>query len=130
MKTTQNLITLRQKYYWEGRNLQEQGQLLEAIEAFKIYASYLPEEDQHIPQQWISELYDHVGENEQALIHLEAFARGCSPPRAAEVYKAIGEKYLSIHSVEKAISSFEKAIENNPNIGIKKKLEELKSRPR
>lgn len=127
MNTNQSVIQKRQHFYWLGRKWEEENDILKAIEAYKEYSIHLADEDKHIPHQWISKFYDQLGNPEKSLIHLEEFAKGCTPPRAAEVYKEIGEKYLGLNSIEKAIINFENAIGNNPNIGVKKKLDELKS---
>lgn len=127
MTQEQNTLNKRQEFYWLGRKHQEENNLPQAIEAYKTYSTHLAEEDQHIPHQWISKFYDQLGETEKSLFHLEEFAKGCTPPRAAEVYKELGEKHLKIDSIEKAVSNFENAIANNPNIGVKKKLEELRN---
>ena len=123
-----NAIRKRQEYYWLGRKYADENDLPKAIEAYKTYSTHLSEEDKHIPHQWISKFYDQLGETEKSLSHLEEFAKGCTPPRAAEVYKELGEKYLTVQAVERSVYSFEKAIANNPNIGVKKKLDELKNR--
>lgn len=127
MNTNQNLVLNRQKYYWQAKKYEEEGNLLEAIEAYKVYLTHLADEDKHIPHQWISDFYKRLGEKEKSLIHLEKFAQGCTPPKAAEVFKEIGEKYFEINAIEKAVINFEKAIYYNTNIGVKKKLEELKN---
>lgn len=127
MSHEQNAIKKRQEFYWLGRKYEDENDLPKAIEAYKTYSTHLAEEDKHIPHQWVSKFYDQLGETEKSLFHLEEFAKGCTPPRAAEVYKELGEKYLTIHSIEKAVSNFENAIANNPNIGVKKKLNELKN---
>lgn len=127
MSHEQNAIKKRQESYWLGRKYEDENDLPKAIEAYKTYSTHLAEEDKHIPHQWMSKFYDQLGETEKSLFHLEEFAKGCAPPRAAEVYKELGEKYLTIYSIEKAVSNFENAIANNPNIGIKKKLDELKN---
>ena len=127
MSHEQNAIKKRQEFYWLGRKYEDENDLPKAIEAYKTYSTHLAEEDKHIPHQWVSKFYDQLGETEKSLFHLEEFAKGCTPPRAAEVYKELGEKYLAIHSIEKAVSNFENAIANNPNIGVKKKLDELKN---
>lgn len=127
MNTNQTAIQKRQHFYWLGRKWEDENDIPKAIEAYKEYSTHLAEEDKHIPHQWISKFYDQLGSSEKSLFHLEEFAKGCTPPKAAEVFKEIGEKYLELNSIEKAVSSFESAIENNPNIGIKKKLDELKN---
>ncbi|NUQ22987.1 MAG: hypothetical protein HUU34_03475 [Saprospiraceae bacterium] len=127
MDNNQNAIQNRQKYFWLGKKLEEENALLEAVEAYITYSEHLSESDQHIPHQWIADIFDNLGELEKSLIYLEKYAIGCSSPVAAEVYKKIGDKYLTISQTEKAILYYEKAIENNNSIGIKKKLEELKT---
>ena len=127
MDTIQNPIKKRQELYWLGRKYQDEGNYPEAIEAYQAYSAQLEEEDKHIPHQWISSFYEKLGEKEKALVHLEGFAKGCTPPKAAEVYKEIGEKYLALNNIEKAVINFEKAIAKDPKIGVKKKLEELKN---
>jgi tetratricopeptide (TPR) repeat protein len=87
----------------------------------------LAEGDKHIPHHWISKFYDQLGNLEKSLLQLEEFVKVCTRPKAAEVYKEIGKKYLVLNCIAKAVLSFESAIENNPNIGIKKKLDELKN---
>lgn len=127
MNQGQNALKKRQEFYWLGRKFEEENDLQQAIEAYKTYSTHLAEEDKHIPHQWISKLYDQLGETGKSLFHLEEFAKGCTPPKAAEVYKELGEKYLQTESIQKAISNFENAIANNPNIGVKKKLDELRN---
>lgn len=122
-----NVIKKRQEYYWLGRKYEEENDLPQAIQAYLTYSSHLAEVDQHIPHQWISKFYEQLGDIEKSLFHLEEFAKGCTKERAAKVYKEIGEKYLAINSTEKAISNFEQAVRNNPSIGVKKKLDELKN---
>jgi tetratricopeptide (TPR) repeat protein len=123
-----NIIKKRQEYYWLGRKYEEENDLPQAILAYLTYSSHLAEVDQHIPHQWISRFYKKLGDIDKSLFHLEEFAKGCTKERAAKVYKKIGEKYLAINSTEKAISNFEQAVRNNPSIGVKKKLVELKNR--
>lgn len=125
MSHEQNAIKKRQEFYWLGRKYEDENDLPKAIEAYKTYSTHLAKEDKHIPHQWVSKFYDQLGETEKSLFHLEEFAKGCTPPRAAEVYKELGEKYLAIHSIEKAVSNFENALANNPHVGVKKKLDEL-----
>ncbi len=120
-------IRKRQHFYWLGRKHKENGDIEEAIDAYLTYSTYLDPNDEHIPHQWVSDFYSQLGDIENSLFHLEVFAKGCSPPKAAEVYKEIGEKNLELNSIEKAVLNFENAIENNPNIGVKKKLDELKN---
>lgn len=127
MSHEQNTVKKRQEYYWLGKKYEDENDLPKAIEVYKTYSTHLAEEDKHIPHQWVSKFYDQLGEPEKSLFHLEEFAKGCTQSRAAEVYKELGEKYLTIHSIQKAVSSFENAIANNPNIGVKKKLDELKN---
>lgn len=127
MNTNQSAIQMRQHFYWLGRKLEQENNIPKAIEAYKEYSTYLADEDKHIPHQWISKFYDQLGNQEESLIHLEKFAKGCTPQKAAEVYKEIGEKYLELNSIENAVTNFENAIKNNPNIGVKKKLDELKN---
>lgn len=126
MNTNQTAIQKRQHFYWLGQKLEDENDIPKAIEAYKEYSTHLAEGDKHIPHQWISKFYDQLGNIEKSLFHLEKFAKGCTPQKAAEVFKEIGEKYLELNSIEEAVLSFESAIENNPNVGIKKKLDELK----
>jgi len=130
MSQLENAIKKRQKFYWLGRNLDDNGDTTGAIKAFETYATYLLKEDEYIPHQWISKLYDKLGEKEKSLSHMERFAGGCPPPRAAIVYKEIGERYLTLGNTEKAISNFESAYEITPKIGVKSKIEKLKSSKR
>lgn len=127
MKSAQSIIQLRQHYYWLGRRYHEEGKIPEAIEAYKEYSTHLDEKDQHMPHLWISNYYKELGDVQKTLKHLEIYAAGCTPPRAAEIYKDLGEKYLVLDAIEKAIQCYELAIKNNSNIGIRKKLTELKS---
>ena len=127
MIINQNIIKKRQEFYWLGRKFADENNLLKAIEAYKTYSTYLSDEDKHIPQQWIFKFYEDLGEVEKSLYHLEEFAKGCTPPKAAEVFKEVGEKFLKINLIERAKINFENAIEKNPNIGVKKKLKELKN---
>jgi hypothetical protein len=90
-----NAIRKRQEYYWLGRKYADENDLPKAIEAYKTYSTHLSEEDKHIPHQWISKFYDQLGETEKSLSHLEEFAKGCTPPRAAEVYKVFIPEYLT-----------------------------------
>lgn len=116
----------RYHYYWIARNWQDQGNLSKTIEAYKEYATHLAKKDQHIPHQWISRFYEKLDKPKESLYHLELFAEGCASPRAANEYKTIGERYLSINAKEKAILNFEKAIKINPQIGVKTILKNLK----
>jgi tetratricopeptide (TPR) repeat protein len=122
----QALINERYSAYWIGRKYQEENNLLKAIEAYKVYATHLAPEDQHIPHQWIAEFYDQLGEKEHALYHFEIFAKGCSKAVAAEVYKGLGNDYLALNNIKKAIESYELALRNDENIGVKKMLYQLK----
>lgn len=126
MNTEYSVINIRQHFYWLGKKFEDENNIEKAIESYKEYSMHLADEDKHIPHQWISKLYDQAGNQEKSLLHLETFAKGCTPPRAAEVYKEIGEKYLVLKAVEKAIESFEKALDRNSQIPVKKKLKELK----
>lgn len=120
-------IQKRQHFYWLGRKHKKNGDLEEAIDDYLTYSTHLELKDEHIPHQWVSGFYSQLGDVENSLLHLEVFAKGCSPPKAAVVFKEIGEKYLELNIIEKAVSNFENAIKNNPSIGVKKKLDELKN---
>lgn len=116
-----------QHFYWLGRKYEEEDNIEKAIESYMEYSTHLADKDKHIPHQWISGFYEKLGESEKSLNHLEEFVKGCTPKKAAEIYKQIGEKYLELNMIEKAISSFENAIENNSNIGVKTTLDDLKN---
>lgn len=128
MEVNQSEIQKRQEFYWRGKKFQEEGNYTEAIESYKIYSNHLSNVDKHIPHQWISGFYEILNEKEKSLFHLEKYAQGCTPLTAAEVYKEIGEKYLELNVIHKAVTNFELAIKNNANIGVKTKLKELKNR--
>lgn len=127
MNTNQQDIGKRQHYYWLARKHADEKDIVTAIVAYTEYSMHLADEDKHIPHQWIAEFCEQLGDLEKSLYHLEEFAQGCTPPKAAEVFKEIGEKYLVLNNREKAVLNFEKAIINNPNIGVKKKLDEIKN---
>ena len=123
-----SVVQRRQHFYWLGRNYQENGNLEEAINAYKAYSTHLATADKHIPFLWISKMYKQLDDTENGLAYLESYAKGCTPPKAAEIYKEIGEEYLQHQNIEKAVLNFEEAIKNNPSIGVKKQLDELKNR--
>jgi len=127
MNTEQSIIKKRHHYYFLGRKFEKENNLPKAIETYKTYSTHLADADKHIPHQWISKFYDKLGETKKALLHLEEFAKGCTKPRAADVYKEIAERYVEINDTQKAILNFERAMEKNPVIGVKKKLDELKN---
>ncbi|MCB0705665.1 MAG: hypothetical protein KDC34_10165 [Saprospiraceae bacterium] len=116
----------RQHYYFEGRKLVKNGKKEEAIEAYKNYSSHMLLKDMHIPFQWISQLYEELGEIENSLYYLRLFARGCSPQKSADLHKHVGEWYLKNDYKLFAKDCFEDAMLLNPNIGLKKKIEDLK----
>lgn len=127
MDISKNAIQKRQYYYSLGRKFEKENNINEAIKTYKEYSTYLADEDKHIPHKWISSFYEQLGDIENSLFHLEEFAKGCSAPKAAEVFKELGENYLKLGNIYKAILNFEAAIHFNPNIGVKKKIDELKN---
>ena len=117
----------RYHYYQLGRRYEQAGNLPEAIKAYTTYATHLEEADQHIPEQWLSKLYDQLGDTHSALQCLERHVTGCTPPRAAQIHRDLAERYQALGVTQKAIAHYEQAIANNPSIGVKKELEKLKS---
>lgn len=100
-----------------------------SIDVYQQYSGYLQPVDQHIPHQGIAGLYAHLGDFENEASHRVQFAEGCSDQKAAEEYKKAGQCYEEkVGDVEKALEAYQRAVERNPNIGVKKKLEELKNR--
>lgn len=126
MSYNQEIIKKRQEFYFLGQQHEENKDLQKAIDAYKTYSSFLSDADKHIPYQWISKIYDQLGEAKQSLLALEKFANGCTPPKAAEVYKELGDSYLRLGDFENTFNCYTKAMEKNPKIGLKKKLDELK----
>ncbi|MEL7119227.1 MAG: hypothetical protein AAFO07_07300 [Bacteroidota bacterium] len=127
MDFNHSAIQKRQDYFWLGRKYEEDNDLPAAIEAYKTYSTHLADTDQHIPNLWISKFYDQLEEPEQALFHLEAYAKGCSNIIAAKVYKDLAERYLLIDHVDQAILHFENALAKDDKVGVKKKLKKLKT---
>lgn len=121
-------IRKRQNHYFKGRDNEFNGKLEKAIEEYQLYSESLDSADKHIPYQWISKLYSRLGNTNDSLKYLEMYGDGCSPPKAAEVFKELGELYEKNESIQKALNAYEKAIEFNPNIGAKKKIESLKNK--
>jgi tetratricopeptide (TPR) repeat protein len=128
MSISKTDIQYRQHYYQLGRKYEDESNLPKAIEAYKEYSNHLAYKDKHIPHQWISKFYYQIGNIEESLFHLEVFAKGCTPPKAAELYKEIGAKYIEINEIDKARTCLDFAIEKDPNIGVKKLLDDLKNR--
>lgn len=121
-------IRQRQNHYFKARDNEFNGKLEEAIEEYQLYSESLDSADKHIPYQWISKLYSRLGNKNDSLKYLEMYGDGCSPPKAAEVFKELGELYEKNELIQKALSSYQKAIDFNPNIGVKKKIESLKKK--
>lgn len=121
-------IQKRQHYYFLGQEREISKDYQNAIDAYKEYSTWLKAEDRHIPHQWIAKLFFELEQVEEGLLHLEEFAQECSPPKAAIVYKEAGEQYEQIGNFRKALSCYQKAIEANPQIGLKKKIQELMER--
>lgn len=121
----QKSIKKRQFYYFQGSEYEKENQLEKAIKSYLDYSGVLSEEDQHIPHQWISKLYERLGDKENSLIHLELFADGSTDARKSEVYKEIGEKYELMERYEKALEFFQKATSINNQIGLKTKISKL-----
>lgn len=128
MKVHQTDLEKRKHFFWLGQKYEGENNISKAIQAYQEYSKHLAQQDKHIPHYWISILYEKIGQINNALTHLELFAKGCTSQKAAEVYKEIGEKYLKLNSIEKAKENFQQAVKNNPNIGVRKKLDDLKNR--
>ena len=120
-------IKARQHYYFLGRQYAEENKIEKAIETYKIYSTHLAEENEHTPYHWISTLYDKLGEKEKSLDSLSQYAKGCSSPKAADLYKEIGKSYIDLNLVDKAIISFEKSLKIDPENVLIKKVETLKN---
>lgn len=125
LNSDQDQIALRQKYFFEGREYEQANDYKRAITSYIQYSEHLKKEDQHIPHQWISKLFADLGKEEESLHHQEVYAKGCSPPKASECYKHLGERYEKLDDTIKALQAYKKAIELNPSIGVKKKIEDL-----
>lgn len=121
----QKSIKKRQFYYFQGSEYERGNQLEKAIKSYLDYSGVLSKEDQHIPHQWISKLYEKLGDKENSLIHLELFADGSTDARKSEIYKEIGEKYELMERYEKALEFFQKATSINNQIGLKTKISKL-----
>lgn len=127
LKIDPNSLKMRQQYYFEGRAFEAAGDLEAAINAYEQYSNWLKEEDRHIPHQWISELYERLSMHEVSLKHLSLYAEGCTPPRAADVFKEIGAAYERLNQFDNAMEAYESAIRKNPKMGIFKRMDEIKS---
>ena len=126
LKIDPNSLKMRQQYYFEGRACEAAGNLEGAITVYEQYSNWLKAEDRHIPHQWISELYERLSMQEASLKHLSLYAEGCTPPRAAEVFKDIGAAYERLNQFDKALEAYESAVRKNPKMGIRKRMDELK----
>ncbi|HZV68878.1 MAG TPA: hypothetical protein VFG10_05010 [Saprospiraceae bacterium] len=118
----------RQEYFDLGRTHENKLDFISAIDAYKLYLTFLNESDQHIPQQWISILYEKLGNKADSLIHLALFADGCSKPFGAEIFREIGEEYEKIDFFNDALHSYNKSIALNPKIGLKMKILSLQKK--
>jgi len=114
-----------QHFYWLGQDLKERADYSGAIEAFKSYSQYLKNTDKHIPHQWISGLYEKLGNEEASLFHLEKFVAGCSPPFAIKIYKEMADRYLKLEQPDMALVNLQKAYDINPNCGVSNKIDAL-----
>ncbi len=124
----QKSIKKRQFYYFQGREYEKRNQPEKAIKSYLDYSGALSSEDQHIPHQWISKLYEKLGDKESSFIHLELFANGSTDARKSEIYKEIGEKYELLERYEKALEYFQKATAINNQIGLKTKISKLQEK--
>jgi tetratricopeptide (TPR) repeat protein len=115
----------RQSYYFQGRAFEKENQLEKAINSYLDYSTTLSIEDQHIPHQWISKLYERLGNKEKSLIHLELYSRGEKDAKKSEIYKEIGEEYESMGNHEKALDFYLKATNKNNQIGLKTRISKL-----
>jgi tetratricopeptide (TPR) repeat protein len=120
-------IKERQRYFALGQQFENEGDLEKAISNYRTYADYLADKDYHIPFQWISNMYKKLHQEEASLDALSVFAKGSNPPIAAKWYKEIGDRYLEINNVKAALNAYRLAVENNPNIGLKKKISQLEN---
>jgi len=125
---TQKSTKKRQFYYFQGSEYEKENQLENAIKSYLDYSGVLSEADQHIPHQWISRLYEKLGDKEKSLVHLEVFANGSTDARKSDVYKEIGEKYELLERYEKALECFQKATAINNQIGLKTKISKLQKK--
>lgn len=117
----------RQHFYFLGRGYKEDGDLENAIDAFKMYSTVLKEEDKHIPYLWISQMYEELDDKIMSCEYLEKYANGCSDPLGALKFKEVGHKYKELNFIGKAIECFELAESKSTNeIGVKKILKELR----
>jgi len=115
----------RRKYFWEGQNYENNNLYSKAIDSYVNYSRFLDEADQHYPYKWIANLYEQLGEEDKALIALSKYASGCSKPIGAKVYRKVGERYLERNRIQETIIAFKKALECDPKVGVKKKLQQL-----
>lgn len=84
MNTSPSQIQKRQQFYFLGKKHEDEGNFLDAIEAYKIYSTHLEESDKHIPHQWIFEFYEKLGELENpysTLKNLQKDVRLQEPPK-------------------------------------------------
>ena len=116
--------TLDKRYtaYRLGQDYEKNGEYENAIDAYLKYADVLMDRDKHMPHLWVSWLYDKLEKKDLALKHKEIYAKGCSSPKGATLFKELGNQYLELKNQSKAIECFELALERNPNIGVKTKL--------
>ena len=85
----------RYKYYQLGLAAEQNNQPIEAIEYYQQYATFLAENDRHIPYLWIHNILFNLARYDEAIDYLLLFCQGCSYPHAAKVLKEKSKLYLS-----------------------------------
>lgn len=116
----------RQRHYLAAMTCEERGDWIGAIAAYETYCACLAEEDRYIPHQWIAKIQQAMGNTRGAIEHLLLFAQGCTPLRAAEVYKEVGFLYEQLGERRLAIEALERAGKANPRMGLGKIVAELR----
>jgi hypothetical protein len=79
-----------------------------------LYSNVLASKDKFITHKWISKLYDELNDPRKAIFQLVEYVKGCSESKSATIWKEIGERYITFNEFEKAILSFQEAINNDP----------------
>jgi len=135
MNTDYKDIDKRYNLFWLGMKYEGENNLEKAIETYISYSESLAFADRFIPHIWISGLYAKINQPSQSIYHLEQYAKGYIESRAleqdkefskskvGELYKEIGKRYLEINELERAIHSFELALNYDEKASVKKILD-------
>ena len=133
-------IDKRYDLFWSGMKYEKENNFHQAIDTYLVYSEALAFADRYIPHIWISGLFDKLNLPSKAIYHIEQHVKGYiewkasinnedfSKDKVGKLYKEIGKRYLVINELENAIHSFELALSQEENVGVKKLIDNAKNK--